>query len=348
MTPEDQLLYLCMRLNFQSRHQEAVQLICQDASPRWTLILDIAKQHGVTPLLYRNLLQNPGPDFAIPKDVAEKIRLANIGNILTKEPRKKGLVDALAYLNQRSYQVMAIKGLALELLVYRYPWHTMTRDFDLVINVKPDELSKSELQNINHALHNKGIEHDFYQHHDIDINGTIAIDYTAVWSDARMISFQGQNLWVMCPEDLLISLCTNACRKRYVRLKQLFDLAETVAAYPDLDWQRLEEKARSYNCLAIVYTALRVTKRTIGCELPDSFLNRIRINRLRKQAIDWAIHLVLENHPLEAHEPRSLTLFNHRLSLSLLLPYFSYQGDQIKHRLVWTIKTRNDPNMNTL
>jgi hypothetical protein len=71
----------------------------------------------------------------------------------------------------------------------------------------------------------------------------------------------------MAPEDLLISLCVNSCRKRFFRLKHLFDIAETTRRLP-LDWDRLTANVREDRCEGIVYAALLAASGTLGAEIP--------------------------------------------------------------------------------
>src|ERR1700682_1861990 len=72
----------------------------------------------------------------------------------------------------------------------------------------------------------------------------------------------------MCPEDLLFTLCLNACRQRYFRLKPLCDTAETVAHYPDLDWKTFDARVRAAESHGVVFTALCAADETLGLRAP--------------------------------------------------------------------------------
>jgi hypothetical protein len=89
----------------------------------------------------------------------------------------------------------------------------------------------------------------------------------------------------MGPEDLLISLCINACRKRFIRLKSLFDLAETVAR-TEIDWTRLGLRARRSRCEGIVLAALLTARETVGCALPEGALVELGVRPGRARLLE--------------------------------------------------------------
>ena len=175
---------------------------------------------------------------------------------------------------------MLLKGAALDLLVYAEPWVTVSRDTDLLVRPLPGFQAGPEERELRSALYREGIECDLNRHHDVDMNGVLPIPFARIWQDARPIDFRGQAAWVMSPEDLLISLCINSCRKRFRRLKGLFDIAETVRRM-DLDWHGVAEKARAYRCGGIVLSALFATAETVG--LPE----RCRLADL--ETLDWRL-----------------------------------------------------------
>jgi hypothetical protein len=65
----------------------------------------------------------------------------------------------------------------------------------------------------------------------------------------------------------LLALCLNSCRKRYFRLKALFDIAETLDRSVDFDWGFFEERVRASDAEGLVFAALRAADQTLG--IPD-------------------------------------------------------------------------------
>ena len=135
----------------------------------------------------------------------------------------------------------------------------------------------------------------------------------------------------MAPEDLLISLCINSCRKRFFRLKHLFDIAETVRRL-DLDWDRLAANAREDRCEGIVYTALHVASETLGCRIPD--LDPLQVPRPRVLLIRRLVARHLRHGSLDSPPPA-------------WLPYASFRLEQalrsLRFALTWTPPPHHRP-----
>ena len=172
--------------------------------------------------------------------------------------------------------VILIKGAALDLLVYDQPWYTVSKDIDLILSARREELRAEEIEEIGCHFHQKGVEFDFFEHHDMNMNGLLPIDFDEVWKDAQVKQLNGETAYCLSPEDMLLSICINSCRKRYFRLKSLLDIVETVEKIPDLDWGKFIQRCKTYGCGNIVYTALKVANSTLGCPIPEPMLREIR------------------------------------------------------------------------
>ena len=171
------------------------------------------------------------------------------------------------------------------------------------------------------------------------MNGVLPVNFQRIWAEASRISFRGRDVFVMSPEDMLISTCINSCRKRYFRLKALADIAEIINKYDDLDWEELTNKAREYDCHNIVYTALLVTKMTVGCELPEGVLDKLAVSPIRMAIIRYLSQRMSWSSLSSLYSGRKL--LGRKLSLPLILPYATYRWYQVqrKIRLVYKIRS---------
>jgi hypothetical protein len=275
---EDRILFACARQDFAAPHREAVEELSGQGPERidWERLAATAERHGVLPVVGANLRRCDPAVLHLPAALAERLEGALFENALLKERDAAKLAEALERLREAGLEAMLLKGAALDLLVYAEPWVTSSRDTDLLVRPLPGCQPGPEERELRSALYREGIECDLEEHHDVSMNGVLPIPFARIWQDARPIDFRGRDAWVMSPEDLLISLCINSCRKRFFRLKGLFDIAETVRRGADpawrLDWQELARKARDYRCEGIVFTALLTTRATVGCDLPDGSL----------------------------------------------------------------------------
>lgn len=245
----------------------------------------------------------------------------------------------LHHFQQRSIDVLLIKGSALDLVVYAQPWYTV-HDVDLVLRPSNAEISEQEQREIGWLFPSAtGFEYDFFHHHDVTINGVLPVDFGEIWRDARPISFQKEPVWVMCPEDLLLTACINSCRKRFFRLKSLLDIAEITKSYTDLNWPAFIDKAHLYDCRTIVYAALLVADQCVGCRLPDNLLAQLQITPWRATLIGQLVQRL----SLSAFSARQqgLALFNRFVDWPLILLYLTFEWYQIGRRLRFVWQTRN-------
>ncbi len=269
MTREDRLLCLGARQEFLTGHRRAVEDLCRGGGVRWGRLAAAAERHGVLPIVGFNLRQC---DAGLPAALAARCELAVLENAAVRERDADRLASGLARLREVELEAMLLKGAALSLAVYEEPWVVTSHDIDLVLRPGPGwEKGKGEEKQVRRALYTNGVECDLETHHDVTMNGVLPVDFARIWREARPVRFRGVPAWTMSPEDLLISLAVNGCRKRF-RLKTLFDVAETLRRGDPLDWRRLGALAREGRCEGVVHTALTLAREALGAAPPAGSL----------------------------------------------------------------------------
>lgn len=343
MTPEDTVLCLCTRQNFESKHQQDVVDICQSQKIQWDIVLATAIKHQIAPLVYVNLSKISNKNLNIPSTVFKRFKKTQIRNVFVKRRTEAVLEKALALFTQKGIDVMLVKGEALGNLVYDQPWYTISLDVDLVIRAEEEELTEGDRQEIMELLdglnHERNqfkqhIEYDFYEHHDITMSNVLTVDWERIWAEAGKIQIRGYDVFVMTPEDTLLASAITSCRKRFFRLKSLCDLATIIERYPTLDWNSVINKAHAYKCNTILYTALVVTQTVLGCQLPNNVLTDLRVPRLRATLIGYLVKKLFQRMSL-------INLFIHSdnatykrtLSWPLFLTYATYRTDLLLPKL---------------
>lgn len=273
MTSEDRLLCLCARQEFLPVHQEAVERL---GSIQWHPVVAAAERHGVLPIVGANLRWCT---LDLPQSIVERLETALFENAALKERDADRLATGIARLREVELDAMILKGMALSLSVYQEPWVVTSQDIDLSLRPWPSwHKDKGDERRVRWSLYTHGIECDLDGHHDVTMNGVLPIDFGRIWREARPVSFRGVKAWVMSPEDQMISLAVNGCRKHYFRLKALFDVAETLRWGPPLDGPRLGALAREGHCEGIVYTALVAARETLDAELPAGLLEALELS----------------------------------------------------------------------
>ncbi len=305
MTREDRLLALCSRQEFLPEHRREVEGLCRGGAVRWGLLAAAAERHGVLPIVGANLRSC---DAGLPAELAARCELAVLENAAVRERDADRLAAGLARLLEVELEAMLLKGTALALAVYREPWVVTSRDIDLVLRPGPGwEKGKGEEKKVRWALYSNGVECDLETHHDVTMNGVLPVDFPRVWREARPIRFRGVPAWTMSPEDLLISLCVNCCRKRF-RLKGLFDVAETLRRGEAIDWPRLGVLAREGRCEGIVYTALVAAQGALGAAPPAGSLESLRVAPVRAAWLRGLVKAFLSAAPFTGRAGRPLAL----------------------------------------
>jgi hypothetical protein len=342
MRMEDRVLLAATRQDFTPAHQAAVAAAARESSLDWERLAAAAHRHGVGPLVGLNLRRC---EARLPPAVAAAFEQAILENTAYKLRETARLHGALHALREAGYEAMLLKGAALDRQVYRQSWYTVSRDLDLAVRPLPGRDPGEEGRAVRRTLCLSGIECDLDAHHDVTMSGVLPVPFERIWQDARPLQVDGIDALVMSPEDLLLSLTVNACRKRYFRLKSLLDLAETVRhlAVPEagLDWDVLAEKARAWSCGAIAYTALAAADATLGCGLPGGTLARFAtasgLSGTHRRALDRLIAALLARGSLVRGQllggnPRG-RLLGRSLQGSLLLVYLSLRPGQLARSL---------------
>lgn len=307
MTPGDRVLLLCARQAFLEPHREAVERRASEHALPWPRLLATAEGHGVLPIVGANLRGCDPLRLGLPEPARARLELAMLENAAAREREAHRLSAALVRLGEVRLDAMLLKSVALTLGVYEEPWVAVSNDVDLALRPRPGwRKGEGGERSVRRELYRSGIECDLEGHHDVTLGGVLPIDFERVWREARPVSFRGAPAWTMSPEDLLVALCVNACRKRYFRLKCLFDLAETLRRGEPVDSERLAELARRGRCEGIVYAALVAARDAAGAELPSGLLGALRVSPLRARLLARLVTACLRWSGLDRPIHRSL------------------------------------------
>jgi hypothetical protein len=339
-SPETAILYACCRQAFTDAQRETVAARCASQSIDWETVCTGASANGVAPLIWANLQQCQPAMRRMPRPTAAHFEQLMLNNVALATGMGVRLAESLAFFVAQGIEVLLVKGAALDLTVYRQPWYTV-HDVDLVWRPAAGRAGAVDRQLLDDWFGRRhGFEYERMTHHDLTIDGVLPVDFDLIWTDATLLSWRGQRVFVMCPEDMLVAACINSCRKRYTRLKAVFDIAEITHAYPGLAWDKVQARATAFACRPIVYAALLATQQTLGLALPDGFLDTLQIAPVRSRLIRWLVE-----HPGSLHSPPGKPgsrIFDREVNGSLVLPYVTYSAGQVAPRLRHLWRTRGD------
>jgi putative nucleotidyltransferase-like protein len=294
MRPEDEVLFACCRQDFRPADRARVEAVAAAAPLDWERLAAAAERHGVAPLVGANLARcASGIPGGMPVEISARFERALLANAAYKLRERERLAAALRDLAAVGYEALLLKGAALDLAVYREPWMTVSRDLDLAVRPQPGRDPGEAGRQVRLRLYRSGIECDLTGHHDVSMSGVLPVPWERIWAEARPVAPAVGGAHdggrpaprIPAPADLVLSLAVNACRRRYFHLKALLDLAETVRAFPDLDWREVGERARAWRSTAIAWTALAAACATLGCELPPSALDGLGVPAPRRRLL---------------------------------------------------------------
>ncbi len=316
------------------------------------MLLTASRINGVAPLVFRNLTKVGFEELGLPEQVIDEFSILQEQNVRTRRRSNKELQRAIKLLNSLSVPVMIIKGEALSRTVYQERDLISMADIDLLLEPKEEQLEPSVLQQIKDYFYEVNFsdgqvkelfEFDFYMHHDLSINGILPVDAERIWRDSSTIRINGGEAAIMTIEDTLIASAINSCRKRYFRLKSCFDLAEIIDTSPELDWDLLLEKANAYRCSFILYTALWVTKQTVGLGCEIEVFERFQINWFRKRLIQAQVSYLTKHYSLLDLLIRAdISILGRKFSQTLFLTYASYRWNQVIRKIIEIINNRKN------
>jgi hypothetical protein len=247
----------------------------------WKRVINLAKDHGVVPQIYRSL--SDFRDIA-PPDSIEVLRQSQEANARHTLWLTRELLRILEKLASCSIAVLPYKGPVLAELLYGNVTMRQFSDLDLLIH-------SSDLPQVKSALAELG-----YQPR-IELTQREERDYLKSGYEYTFDSEQGRNLvevqWrilprfysvdfdvngffqrsvpctvsemtvrTLCVEDLVLVLCVHAAKHAWQQLSWLCDIAE-LARSQQIDWNAVQEQAKRLGIRRIVAISFSLANRLL-------------------------------------------------------------------------------------
>ncbi|MBC8236182.1 nucleotidyltransferase family protein [bacterium] len=285
----------------------------QLSTPNWDGVIQQSIRHSITPLLYQRL-ETLGPSTNIPASVEQKLREIYIHSAARNMRLYHELSKVLRILQNDDIPVIVLKGAALAETVYQNIALRPMGDVDLL--VKKEDLYRTEtaLLNLGYVFYKENNYH-FKQHYEgekriaIEIHWNIdrpsslfQIDIDGMWERARLAKIANVEVLVLSPEDLILHLCLHVSfhHEFKIGLRFLCDISETIQHYQDeIDWKKLQNTVNEYGIGKFIYCTLLLTKKMLGAEIPDNFLNDLKPDTFEPQILEVMQDYILETPSLD-------------------------------------------------
>ncbi len=223
--------------------------------------------------------------------------------------------------NDAGVPLMALKGAALNLVLFERPDDRPMSDLDLLIRI--DDVERAfELLEAAGALRGEPlVREDFFPRYHYEsefVAGRIApvridlhvrpfrplryarvIPESALWERADSVTFGGAYVLVPSSEEMLIHLAAHSAIHGNGRMLWLQDIRRWILARESqIDWDRFLETASRWRLIHAVREALRKTENELGPVLPDDVRDRLAGMRT-----GWRDRLALRQAPRDADHP---------------------------------------------
>ena len=120
------LIDLCL-----PQEEETVSL---PQDPDWGAFPDLARQHGLSPLVYHNMSKyNLWDKSNCPKEIRESLKMDFIYNFRRTELQRRELINITKALANASIPVIPYKGCFLSQLIYGDPYVRASADIDIIV-----------------------------------------------------------------------------------------------------------------------------------------------------------------------------------------------------------------------
>lgn len=259
-------------------------------SVRWDALLELADQHGLTPLLYRSLSQENN----FPASVVAHLRQRNQTNLYKSLLIAREMIRVIDRLAAENIEAMPYKGAALAESMYGDIALRQSGDIDLLIHSKDFLRIKNILAEIGYTPHlsltsreesaylSSGYECAFDSaagRNLLEVQWAIQPRFYAVDLDtdelfrrAANVTVAGRRMKTPSPEDLLIILSVHAAKHAWERLIWLCDIAQ-IMKLPGLNWDAVEDQSRFLGVVRILRITLLLAKRLLATDLPETIQN---------------------------------------------------------------------------
>lgn len=356
MTPELELVIQISKTTLGKRERSAIAALARGTHDRqidWQEVLRLAEWYQVVGFLASHLSK---PDFPVetPREIRDAAyRLAEENRVRYLFFIEPELDRILATLNREGIQVIALKGAALNRLVYRDLGLRPIGDVDLLIQEQHlsraralfDELGYSQNTPSSEDLDKRdsyhycprllspdgSVEIELHRHL-VRRSSPLYFEVHDLWRQAREKGIGNQNVWILGPVDLISHLCLKFFLDRglrqhsYAALRQLADIDETLTFYAEeLDWSVLVRQAQARSHAAPIFCALYTARKLLGSRIDQKALDRLRPADMDDEQLSLFIERkILDLEPWFFHElvePMENTGWNlAKASLRRLLP----------------------------
>ncbi len=288
---ETQLLLVCARSLLHPDSEAAMALLQQNPNIDWSQLLEQASHHKLLPLLGKTL-QSVEPAL-IPVAASQQLQALIFQNTVHTLELTAELLRLLKIFKTRNIPVIPFKGPTLEAWAYGEVALRTCNDLDFLLQPADYLRLKTILAEAGYraqdnwfmdaagevAYHTMMGEYVLEHTHKkicLDIHVRLAAiypfflptDFSAFWQRLQPVKLGEQEVFTLCPADMLIYLCVHGSRDRWETLSAICDVAALVHRHPQFDWQQLLTEAQRLRVERMLLLGLYLAQQLLHLPLP--------------------------------------------------------------------------------
>lgn len=260
----------------------------------WRYLVENARQHGLIPLLHRNLSAVPSD---VPSEEFARIRQEAMENSRSVLYLVTQLRIILRRFQEENLPVLAFKGPLLAEQAYGEISLRQAGDLDLLIERREFNRARSILESLGFQMAppltatqqnaHLGFHCEIQFMRDnrftvVDLHWSLTpkafpfvLNTEELMSRAQSVSLAGVTLKTFGLEDLILFQSIHGAKHYWQRLEWISSLAEVIRSNPQIHWQCLIERARVARGVRILGLGLHLAQRVGEVEIPRSVFNGI-------------------------------------------------------------------------
>jgi len=267
----------------------------------WNVVLNLAHQHSVLPLLNRNLKHlviHLGTNF-IPDDIMQILESHQQQTAIDNLYRAGELSIILDDFDEANIETLVFKGPAVALSCYGNIGLRNFSDLDLlipeckVLKAREILIRRGFKAAGNLTAHQQqrflssGYHWSFTRSTDdlvLEVHWRITpryfsfpLEITSLWQRRVVLNLPRKKAFQPSPEDCLLALCAHGAKHAWERLVWISDVAHLLQTNEHIDWNTVIKRAQTLRSVRLLLLGLWVAHKVLGSPLP--FMIRERITR---------------------------------------------------------------------
>lgn len=257
----------------------------------WSLLLRLASEQGVLPLVHRKL--QSVDSGVVPQHILNHLTVHYCSTALLNFYLAQELLQLLSLFRSNQIPAIPYKGPVLAVSAYGSLALRQFLDLDVLIDQHDYDRSKAVLLSEGFQL----LADYGWESHFISSNGGYCLDlhqgltprmfpypvkFSNLWQRRRETTLCGDQVSCLSHEDSFLFLCVQVAKDSWAKqpkLAKLCDIDNFLQKHHELDWKWLLAEAGSIGAQRTLFFALALADNLLGISLPTEISNRVRTDK---------------------------------------------------------------------